>query len=159
MDKHQRPYVCTIPSCNLQSFPDSGGLKRHLREVHGTPSFICPVITCKRHIRGFARKRNLTEHQIRTHDMDATESADTLTPSFQGSNQLEMGLGSAENADSAMGGDNDGPSIYEVDMTRSSSSEKTLLMAKLNELEALRAKWMTKIDGDIAAVKRTLSLM
>lgn len=74
MDKHERPYKCTVKGCEkLQGFTYSGGLLRHEREVHkmhgGTKkSLYCPFADCKRSSgSGFTRKENLAEHVRRVH--------------------------------------------------------------------------------------------
>jgi hypothetical protein len=74
MDKHDRPYKCTVKGCEkLQGFTYSGGLLRHEREVHkmhgGTKkSLFCPFADCKRSSgTGFTRKENLAEHIRRVH--------------------------------------------------------------------------------------------
>lgn len=74
MDKHERPYKCTVKGCEkLQGFTYSGGLLRHEREVHkmhgGTKkSLFCPFADCKRSSgSGFTRKENLAEHVRRVH--------------------------------------------------------------------------------------------
>lgn len=74
MDKHDRPYKCTVKGCEkLQGFTYSGGLLRHEREVHkmhgGTKkSLFCPFTDCKRSSgAGFTRKENLAEHVRRVH--------------------------------------------------------------------------------------------
>lgn len=74
MDKHDRPYRCTHPSCaKLQGFVYSGGPLRHEREVHGKHGgpkgqLMCPHGDCKRHTgKGFTRKENLNEHIRRVH--------------------------------------------------------------------------------------------
>jgi hypothetical protein len=72
MDKHNRPYKCNIAGCEtLPGFTYSGGLVRHVREVHKTrdqkPLF-CPIHDCKRSSgSGFTRKGNLDEHVRRVH--------------------------------------------------------------------------------------------
>lgn len=74
MDKHERPYVCTVPGCEkVQGFTYSGGLLRHEREVHGKhggpkKAMFCPHPTCKRSGgKGFSRLENLQEHLRRVH--------------------------------------------------------------------------------------------
>lgn len=84
MDKHERPYVCTVPGCEkVQGFTYSGGLLRHEREVHrkhGGPknALFCPHPTCKRSGgKGFSRLENLQEHLRRVHT--TSNSSTTLT--------------------------------------------------------------------------------
>ncbi|CAN8106242.1 unnamed protein product [Discula destructiva] len=76
MDKHERPYVCTVKGCEkIQGFTYSGGLLRHEREVHGKhggpkKSLNCPHANCKRHSgKGFSRLENLQEHLRRVHTL------------------------------------------------------------------------------------------
>lgn len=81
MDKHERPYVCTVKGCEkVQGFTYSGGLLRHEREVHGKhggpkKALNCPHASCKRNKgKGFSRLENLQEHLRRVH-RDASEGA------------------------------------------------------------------------------------
>lgn len=74
MDKHERPYVCTVKGCEkIQGFTYSGGLLRHEREVHGKhggpkKALNCPHTSCKRNTgKGFSRMENLQEHLRRCH--------------------------------------------------------------------------------------------
>lgn len=82
MDKHERPYICTVRGCEkVQGFTYSGGLLRHEREVHGKhggpkKAFRCPHENCKRSSgKGFSRMENLQEHLRRVHT-----GATTATP-------------------------------------------------------------------------------
>lgn len=77
MDKHDRPYKCQKPGCELLlGFTYSGGLLRHQREVHGEHGgrkkvLHCPKENCKRHSgSGFTREENLAEHMRRVHRVD-----------------------------------------------------------------------------------------
>lgn len=81
MDKHERPYVCTVRGCEkVQGFTYSGGLLRHEREVHGKHggprnALNCPHASCKRNKgKGFSRLENLQEHLRRVH-RDASPTA------------------------------------------------------------------------------------
>jgi hypothetical protein len=47
----------------------------------------------------------------------------------------------------------------EMECVPSKFSEKASLVAKLQELQALKEEAMAKFDGDIAALKRVLSFM
>lgn len=74
MDKHERPYICTVAGCEkIQGFTYSGGLLRHEREVHGKHGgpkkrLLCPHENCKRSSgKGFSRQENLAEHLRRVH--------------------------------------------------------------------------------------------
>jgi hypothetical protein len=66
-DRHTRPYPCTHSSCNGKGFGDKGTLARHQREVHGSQTYTCPVLSCPRNKQGFSRKYNLWEHKRRRH--------------------------------------------------------------------------------------------
>ncbi|KAK4945969.1 hypothetical protein LTR66_014335, partial [Elasticomyces elasticus] len=75
MDKHERPYKCNEPTCEQNpGFTYSGGLLRHMREVHKKgvgPSrrpLFCPHANCIRSTgEGFTRRENLEEHLRRRH--------------------------------------------------------------------------------------------
>lgn len=146
MDKHDRPHKCRSPGCKVQPFTNPGDLKRHQLTVHGGPRFICPCVTCKRHLRGFARKDNLIEHQKRTHALEPNTFV-SLSPRGE------------EPPDQIKEGESEDSNSEDVELTDSTAAEKRLLKAKLHELERMRANWLVKVDGDIAAVKRTLSLI
>lgn len=97
MDKHERPYVCTVPGCEkVQGFTYSGGLLRHEREVHGKHggpknAMFCPHPTCKRSGgKGFSRTENLQEHLRRVHTTGATAvvATTTTTTATTGTQQL-----------------------------------------------------------------------
>ena len=155
MDKHKRPYKCPIAKCNVKDFSNAGDLKRHQRAVHGRHTLFCPVLSCKRHTKGFGRKDNWMEHLKRIHALQSSDAAALPEDSrLQVYNSQET-----YDADSAMGTEDDDPIEEDVVSISTSYSEKVSLKAKLHELETLKANWMAKLDGDIAAVKRTLSLM
>ncbi|KAK5069018.1 hypothetical protein LTR24_010758 [Lithohypha guttulata] len=75
MDQHERPYKCKEPTCEQNAgFTYSGGLLRHMREVHkkvtGTARrpLYCPHANCVRSTgKGFTRQENLDEHLRRRH--------------------------------------------------------------------------------------------
>jgi hypothetical protein len=46
-----------------------------------------------------------------------------------------------------------------MEITVAKSSEKASLVAKLQELQALKEEAIAKFDGDITALKRVLSFM
>ena len=95
------------------------------------------------------------DHLKRIH---ALESPDASVIPEESSIQVDNAQATIDE-DSAMGSEDDDPVVEDVEMGTTTSSEKVLLKAKLHELEALKANWIAKLDGDIAAVKRTLSLM
>lgn len=76
MDQHEKPYKCQEPGCEANpGFTYSGGLLRHMREIHkmyqfsstGRPLF-CSFPNCNRSSgSGFTRKENLEEHIRRRH--------------------------------------------------------------------------------------------
>ncbi|KAF2809165.1 uncharacterized protein BDZ99DRAFT_521611 [Mytilinidion resinicola] len=99
MDKHDRPYKCSVAGCEkLQGFTYSGGLLRHEREVHkmhgGTKkALFCPFPDCKRSSgQGFTRKENLAEHKRRVHRLMSGSS--DLGPA------LKADVGERENVES-----------------------------------------------------------
>ena len=155
MDKHTRPYKCPISGCTVKDFSNLGDLRRHRREVHSSPSFICPVVTCNRHRRGFGRRDNLTQHLKRTHAEDPSES--TLVSNSIGDGKGE--IVTTPNEESSIASDNGQSAVDEGEMVASELSDKTSLIAKLRELQALKEKSMAKFDDDIAALKRVLSFM
>lgn len=75
MDKHERPYKCSEPTCEQNpGFTYSGGLLRHMREVHKKgvgptrKPLYCPHANCIRSTgEGFTRRENLEEHLRRRH--------------------------------------------------------------------------------------------
>jgi hypothetical protein len=154
MDRHERPYVCMEPACRSLTFPAKGGLKRHRQSVHGERLFKCPIASCTRHKKGFARRDNLVEHQKRVHPSETFRDdgfsfgsstpipgMDDDWPSSDVSQQRdENQCGIAEPQLKVAG--LEGVDIY-------------VLQAKLQELEAERAR----LDDDIMAVKRTLQLV
>jgi hypothetical protein len=155
MDKHTRPYKCTVSGCSVKDFSNLGDLRRHRREVHSSPSFICPVVTCNRHRRGFGRRDNLTQHLKRTHAVDPTGAA--LAPNTIGDGK--EGIATTPSEDCSMAGENENSAADEVDMMGSKQADKMSLIAKLRELQVLKEKSMTKFDDDIAALKRVISFL
>jgi hypothetical protein len=81
MDKHDRPFTCQEPNCNItRGFTYAGGLLRHQREVHrknlNGPPIMCPYADCNRSSgNGFTRQENLREHlrrrHLHTHDVSS----------------------------------------------------------------------------------------
>jgi len=70
MSKHDRLYKCEKPGCKMErGFTTSGGLSRHVRDVHGKGlELMCPYPGCTRSLqRGFKRKDHLNVHLRRVH--------------------------------------------------------------------------------------------
>ena len=155
MNKHKRPYKCLIRNCKVRDFSNSGDLRRHQRAVHGQQKLFCPVVTCKRHTNGFGRKDNWMEHLKRVHSMD---SSNGLNPAGT-SGRDEKDAQTEMDEDSVVGSEHDYSSVEEMETSSSVPLEKASLMGKLQELEMMKERAVAKFDGDIAALKRILSLM
>lgn len=91
MDRHERPYKCNEPGCEVSlGFTYSGGLLRHQREVHkmhltSRELLYCPFQNCVRASgNGFTRKENLEEHKRRRHQDEIPHLAQS--PAFAGAN-------------------------------------------------------------------------
>ncbi|RDW63379.1 hypothetical protein BP6252_10924 [Coleophoma cylindrospora] len=153
-DKHFRPYICTHPSCNHQNFGNKGGLDRHTREVHGSQSYTCPVLSCKRHKRAFHRRYNLVEHQRRahgirppTHPKAPSERSEELSESEDSTPRPQH----ESNGESADGGDD--VAIVEMSVDGALSSED--IRMKLRDLRNSRVK----LDKAIRTMERALRIM
>lgn len=163
MDKHERPYKCLEQSCHNRAFSDKAGLRRHHRSVHGKPLFICPVTSSRRHIKGFARKDNLMEHQKRVYptvslaiNLQSIKSH-SLPPESDVTNAQSVGV----NVQSGINQNG----IMELPMkaTVVGLIEAQSLVAKLQELKVERARRLEtldlkSLDEDIIAVERTLAI-
>jgi hypothetical protein len=86
MDKHERPYICTVSGCDhLQGFTSKGDLSRHQRIVHKLDSgqgslWFCNEPNCARGPgggpnAGFSRSDNLADHIRRRHGQSSTVSS------------------------------------------------------------------------------------
>jgi hypothetical protein len=162
MDRHERPFVCLEQSCNKRTFPDKGTLQRHQHSVHSNPHIHCPVKSCRRHTKGFARKDNLREHIKRAHPRDLLQinrDSRSHTPSTDMTiwdKTLRRSVGDDQNRDHF--------TQEMVNVTRVCSSEAQVLEIKLQELKAERAHRLKglnleSLDEDIMAVERTLKLV
>ncbi|ERF72194.1 hypothetical protein EPUS_02081 [Endocarpon pusillum Z07020] len=139
--KHGKPYICQVPDCKHTRFGDKGGLDRHNREVHGSQTHCCPITSCKRHVRGFARKYNLIEHLKRCH---SPESPNLAPPSIL-RQQNHTGAGMKGQQESYEGG-----SFWEM-----ATGGGGGLREKLENLYKMRAE----MEVDIEALERSLALM
>ena len=86
MDKHERPYKCTVDGCdNSQGFTSKGDLSRHQRIVHKSDNgqgglLFCNEPNCARGPSGgpnagFSRSDNLADHIRRRHGQSSTVSS------------------------------------------------------------------------------------
>lgn len=155
MDKHNRPYKCLISGCNVKNFSNAGDLRRHRQEVHSSPAFTCPIVICKRNRKGFGRKDNLIQHLKRTHGEDAIERL----PVFGSVTNGNRDVITRPRGESLTASDSEESAGDEMETMASKSTDKASLLAKLQELQALKEESMAKFDGDIAALKRVLSFM
>ena len=157
MDRHERPYFCMEPACHNLTFPAKGGLKRHQQSVHGKRLFKCPISSCTRHSKGFARKDNLVEHQKRVHPSELFNDDGTSL----GSKSLTPGMDDEwRSTDGGQSDDNQDVSMKFLFKAAGIDGVDThVLQAKLEELESERAQRIKALDEDIMAVKRTLQLV
>jgi len=163
MDRHERPFTCLEQSCNNRAFPDKGTLQRHQRSVHSKPKIQCPVKSCRRQTKGFARKDNLREHIKRAHPRellqingDSQDHYHSTPASAIGSKTLCDFMKNFQGADDFM--------EATVKVARPESVEAKALEEKLEELKAERARRLKglnleSLDEDIMAVERTLKLV
>lgn len=145
-------HMCQEPGCKHPCFDNKGSLDRHRREVHGSRTYCCPFVTCKRHIQGFPRKYNLFEHQKHCHRGYSPNTAPGgCIPSFQPRTSL-CGRGSEGGISS--GGDVSSPMEMPItkDVTRANAGG---LLEKLEGMYALREE----LCNDIATVEGALHIM
>ncbi|KAF8862028.1 hypothetical protein BDZ45DRAFT_222814 [Acephala macrosclerotiorum] len=143
------------------NFATPGYLKRHEREVHATPTYVCPVTSCKRNRRGFSRKDNLVQHMRRTHDQggDTMNTSSPSPPASSLATALRIGEMTTDQVNETGSVNVDEDSAIQLEVSTSVSSDKFSLIAKLQELETAKEKATAKFDGDIDALKRVLSFM
>jgi hypothetical protein len=157
MNKHTKPYKCLTAGCEEKHFSNAGDLRRHRREVHDGPNFTCPIVSCKRHRKGFGRKDNLIHHLRRLHSSDSTVSPVTSpTGGLHGTPKASFP------DDSSVASGEDGFAVNEIEMietTNANPLDRRTLSEKLQELETMKAESMEKYDGDISALRRVLSFM
>lgn len=151
MDKHTRPYVCLNPGCIDVNFGNKAGLHCHERERHGSTKLPCPISVCRRHVKGFSRKRNLDLHIKTCHGFSTEQvvSQETrIEDVFSESLAEEYGLGMRGDIESITGG--------------TSNIDSISLQAKLQELEKEKKELelcQARVDGDILALKRALQIV
>ena len=150
MDKHTRPFVCLNLACIDVNFGDKAGLHRHEQERHGSTKFLCPIAACRRHVKGFARKRNLDLHISTCHRASPEQGVsmgngneDGISEDVHGEDALKLGI-----IESITGG--------------GFSTNSTSLQTKLQELEKEKkelALCQARVDGDFLALKRALQII
>ncbi|KAK0106992.1 hypothetical protein ONS95_003707 [Cadophora gregata] len=153
MDRHSRPYACRNSACTNVDFGDKAGLRRHENEKHGVAKFLCPVSSCRRHVKAFARKRNLDWHLKTCHQQgDSKESS------------VENGLSPSSNStngDIVVKGQEIGI-VTTPETARRSSMESEDLQVKLLELEKEKRELemgQARVEEDILALKRALQIV
>jgi hypothetical protein len=163
MDRHERPFICLEQSCNNRTFPDKGTLQRHQHSVHGNPHILCPVKSCRRHTKGFARKDNLREHIKRAHSRELLQTDGVCrnhspsTPDMAIENETFRCAVQDVEAEDCFRDET-------AKAARNGSSEAQVLVRKLEELKAEKARRLKglnleSLDEDIMAVERTLKLV
>jgi hypothetical protein len=154
-DKLIRPYSCHHASCNGKNFGDKGSFERHKREVHGSQTYKCPVLSCKRHKKGFNRRYNLLEHQRRAH---SAQPSGYFRASYSTADEVSEGNGSTPTPEREIGAEamdeGEVESAIEMrgDVTMNSRQE---IRAKLRALLKMRAE----LDEDIRSMKSALRIM
>lgn len=155
--------MCLEQSCNKRAFPDKGTLQRHQHSVHSNPHIYCPVKSCRRHTKGFARKDNLREHIKRAHATVLLQINENLQR--HGNSIPDMSVGNISRGDFANDIlDRNGSMEATAKAAGTGSSEAEALEAKLQELKAERARRLKglnleSLEEDIMAVERTLKLV
>ncbi|KAH6973137.1 hypothetical protein BKA56DRAFT_620499 [Ilyonectria sp. MPI-CAGE-AT-0026] len=149
-DKHTPVYSCLYLSCCNKSFGDKGGLDRHMREVHSSLTFTCPVVSCPRNKKGFNRKYNLLDHQKRR---DKRE----ISRSLHGSGVSEERPDHVDRGRTFRYGDNTSESNPDdaAEALIPSENEGVCLRSKLKSLRATRAE----IDKDVKLLERALNII
>jgi len=164
MDRHERPFVCPEQSCNKRAFPNRGTLQRHQHSVHSNPHICCPVRSCRRHTKGFARKDNLREHIRRAHPKEHLQINNSLQKHGNSAPDISVSNKTCQCfANDVLEGDSCSTDEA-AEVARIGSLEAEVLETKLQELKAERARRLKgldleSLDSDIMAVERTLKLV
>ncbi|KUJ19197.1 uncharacterized protein LY89DRAFT_731613 [Mollisia scopiformis] len=148
--KHTKPYTCLVPSCKHPQFGDKSGLERHKREVHSSQIFRCPIISCKRHTKGFNRAYNLHDHTKRCHPQ-ASRSRAMLFPKSSRLDYQES-QGRTESTDEIAS------PVSEVGEGRDMGQSQNNVQGIGERLEMLR-RLRADLDIDIQALERTVEIL
>ncbi|RMJ06633.1 hypothetical protein BHE90_009941 [Fusarium euwallaceae] len=135
---------CLHSSCTNKSFRDKGSLDRHMREVHSSQTFFCPIVSCRRNKRGFNRRYNLLDHQKRRHGQNV-----------EGRLKHMQGGQTFREEDDTSEPTLDAPVKSLGIRLNDDATNEEGLRAKLKSLRAMRAE----IDGDIKALEKALSII
>jgi len=162
--KHARSFACTELACTVKPFGDNAGLLRHRREVHGkqghgkpSQEYRCPNSTCKRHLRGFARRSNLVEHGRRIHETfvkDDLENSTHRQPNTPGRIvEVESAIDNAMTGSQVI--------IPDQRQIESENNAATLrgLQNRLDEIRKQKDEAMQRFDGDIRALGDALDVL
>jgi hypothetical protein len=162
-DRHNRPFICPVSSCNKKDFADRGSLQRHSREVHKSAKYFCPVPQCERNKRGFGRKYNLIGHNRRVHRGAASNllspvSENASTKSY--TQDDDRANQSASDGEEGLGDEEDEELESQEDMASPRASNKAeKLKHKLRKLRAMKNEHDIAGDQlarDIRTVERLL---
>jgi hypothetical protein len=140
-------FQCQQAGCPHPQFKDNAGLQRHTREVHHSTEtrkiFTCPIKTCKRNLKGFARKYTLRDHLRHFHPKFAEEPTELLAQT----SPLEQ---QRENFPTQDGAFTENPNPVS-----SGNGLGESLAQRLVRLKNIRQE----LEKDIKAIERTLDIM
>lgn len=151
MNKHTRPFACSLADCKEKRFASSGDLARHHREVHSPPTFRCNVVSCTRYKRGFGRQYNLTLHIRRVHQgggLPRTLTCDSNpVPPLRVRDEV-VPTSFREN-----------PVLEVLGTETSTLFSEAAIAEKIRELEMTKDDTVARFEEDIAALRRVLSII
>ncbi|EEU39935.1 uncharacterized protein NECHADRAFT_79666 [Fusarium vanettenii 77-13-4] len=136
---------CPHSSCTNKRFRDKGNLDRHMREVHSSQTFFCPVVSCQRNKRGFNRRYNLLDHQKRRH----RQNIPGISEGRLNGDQI------FQEKDDASESTLDGSAKSRRARQNEGTTNEEGLRVKLESLRATRAE----LDEDIEALEKALSII
>ncbi|RSL43776.1 hypothetical protein CEP54_014945 [Fusarium duplospermum] len=147
-DNHNLQQRCPHSSCTNKSFRDKGTLDRHMREVHSSQTFFCPVVSCRRNKRGFNRRYNLLDHQKRRHGQNIPGISEGRLQHIHGDQTFRE-------EDDASEPTLDGSAKSLRLLQNEGTTNEEGLWVKLESLRVMREE----IDEDIKALEKALSII
>jgi hypothetical protein len=160
--KRGRLHDCPESSCNHRQFSDKAGLKRHLREFHGSGVYYCPYASCKRHSRGFPRKYNLLQHQKRCHGNILETLPEESTPQSSSVRLLEYSNSLMKPRDlleERFNSSDNQLGIGSLSQWGQDLKGEDRIWKKIQELRSIRAEINQEIDRDMETLEGALGLM